>query len=208
MNDIPLWLQWANELQSIAQAGLYYDPNVYDKERYERIVEISAEMAAHMTELPPGKAKELFCGDSGYLTPKLDTRAAIFDDNGRILLVREASGLWALPGGWVDLDRSILENTVKEVREEAGLDVTADRLIAVIDRDKHNDRLFPRKIIMCFVLCSAHGGQFRPNSETVEARYFSPDDLPSPLATTKTTAEEIDMCARAHADPHWQTIFD
>lgn len=208
MRDEPIWLTWAGELQSIAQAGLYYDPNIYDKERYERILEIAAAIVAHQAEIPPEKARDLFCGDAGYITPKLDTRAAVFDDDGRILLVKEASGLWALPGGWVDPDQSVLENTVKEVREEAGLDVKAERLIAVLDRDRHNERLFPRKIVMCFVLCESLGGQFQPNGETVEARYFARDELPTPLAKTKTTAEEIDLCFRAYNDPTMPTYFD
>jgi len=208
MRDEPIWLTWAAELNSLAQAGLYYYPNIYDKERYERIRDIAAEIVAYQTDLPAEKARDLFSGDDGYITPKLDTRAAVFDDEGRILLVREASGLWALPGGWVDADQSVLENTVKEVREEAGLDVTAERLIAVIDRDRHNERLFPRKIILCFVLCVCRGGGFVPNSETVEARYFAADELPAELARTKTTEAEIDMCFRAYADPQWQTVFD
>ena len=208
MRDEPIWLTWASELNSLAQAGLYYYPNVYDRERYERIRDIAAEIVARMADIPEEKARDLFSGDDGYITPKLDTRAAVFDDEGRILLVREATGLWALPGGWVEADCSVLENAVKEVREEAGLDVTAERLIAVIDRDKHNERLFPRKIILCFVLCVCRGGGFVPNSETVEARYFAPDEIPENLARTKTTEEELAMCFRAHADPGWQTVFD
>ena len=91
------WLQWAVELQSLAQAGLTYGRDVYDKERYERIREISAEIVAHMSEFPLEKVKDLFCNESGYQTPKLDTRAAIFED-GKILLVRENNGKWSLPG--------------------------------------------------------------------------------------------------------------
>ena len=208
MRDEPIWLAWASELNGLAQAGLYYYPNVFDKARYERIRDIAAEIVAHMADIPEEKARDLFSCDDGYITPKLDTRAAVFDDKGRILLVREASGLWALPGGWVDANQSVLENAVKEVREEAGLDVTAERLIAVIDRDKHNERLFPRKIILCFVLCACRGGCFVPNTETVEARYFAADEIPEALARVKTTEEEIAMCFRAHADPGWQTVFD
>ena len=202
------WHLWAQELQSLAQAGLYYGDNVYDRERYERIRDISAEMMSYHTDTPLETVKELFSSDSGYLTPKLDTRAAVFDDAGRILLVQEATGKWALPGGWVDVDRSIPENAAKEVYEEAGLTVIPRRLAAVLDRDKHNELLHARKIIMCFVLCESLGGGFRPNSETVASGWFAPDDLPSPLALTKTTPEEIELCFRAHADPAWQTVFD
>ena len=208
MDQHDRWLHWANELQSLAQAGIYYGSNVYDRERYERIQEIATEITAHMTDLPLEKARELFASDSGYLTPKLDTRAAIFDDEGRILLVREASGMWALPGGWVDVDQSVLENAVKEVREEAGLTVRADRLAAVLDRDKHNTPRYGRKIILCFVLCTVLGGQFRPNTETTESGYFPLDALPEPLALQKTTPEELRLCHEAWLDPAKPTFFD
>ncbi len=85
------WLQWAVELQSLAQAGLFYGKDNYDRERYERIREISAEMISYQSEIPLEKVKDLFCSDVGYQTPKIDTRAAIFKD-GKILLVHEANG--------------------------------------------------------------------------------------------------------------------
>ena len=208
MDQYDKWLRWAGELQSIAQAGLYYEQNIYDRERYERIRDISAEIMSFKSGLPQGTVEGLFCNDSGYITPKLDTRAAVFREDG-ILLVKEATGKWALPGGWVEADLSLWENTVKEVREEAGLDVVPRRLIAALDRDRHNFPLHARKIIICFVLCENLGtGGFRENSETVEARYFPLDDLPSPLAVEKTTEEEIRLCFNAYRDEHWQTVFD
>ena len=117
MDNIEKWLQWAIELQSLAQAGLTYGKDVYDKERYERIREISAEMLSYKTDISIEKVKDLFCNEHGYQTPKLDTRAAIFSDE-KILLVKEKNGKWSLPGGWVDVNLSIKENTVKEVKEE------------------------------------------------------------------------------------------
>ena len=108
------WLEWAIELQSLAQAGLTYGKDIFDRERYERIREISAEIMAYKTDIPVQKVKDLFCNETGYQTPKLDTRAAIFQ-NGKILLVKENSGKWSLPGGWVDVNVSVKENTIKEV---------------------------------------------------------------------------------------------
>ena len=131
------WLQWAIELQSLAQAGLTYGKDVYDMERYERIREISAEILSHMSDIPTETVKTLFCNETGYQTPKLDTRAAIFKD-GKILLVHENNGNWSLPGGWCDVNVSVAENTIKEVKEESGLDVVAESIIAVQDRAKHN----------------------------------------------------------------------
>lgn len=109
MDAMEKWLQWAVELQSLAQAGLTYGRDIYDKERYERIREISAEMVAFKTGFTEEKVKNLFCGEEGYQTPKMDTRAAIFEDD-KILLVRENNGTWSLPGGWADVHMSIKEN--------------------------------------------------------------------------------------------------
>ena len=201
------WLQWAVELQALAQAGLYYTEGDFDKERYERIREIAAEMVASKTDLSMDKVTDLFCDESGYQTPKLDTRAAIFQED-KILLVQEKSGLWSLPGGWVDVDVSVMENTIKEAKEEAGLDVTGDLVIAVQDREKHNLPIYIHKICKIFVLCSVVGGQFEQNSETIQSGYFALDELP-PLSEDKNNAEQIAMCFDAyhHADT-WKTILE
>lgn len=111
------WLKWAMELQSIAQCGLAYAKDVYDIERYEQLRNISAEMLSYKTDIPKDKVKMLFCNEEGYQTPKLDTRAAIFNED-KILLVHEKNGTWSMPGGWVDVLESVESNTVKEVREE------------------------------------------------------------------------------------------
>ena len=200
------WLDWAVELQSLAQAGLTYGKDRYDRERYERIRTIAAEMLAYQTDLPLEKVQNLFCSESGYQTPKLDTRAAIFRDN-TVLLVRENNGTWSLPGGWVDVNVSVRENTVKEVKEEAGLDVTADRLIAVQDRAKHNRPLYAYGVCKIFVLCSLLGGQFTPNLETTASAFFPEDELPN-LALEKNTPEQVKMCFAAYRQPNWVPLFD
>lgn len=200
------WLQWAVELQSLAQAGLTYGKDVYDKERYERIREISAEVLAHMSDLPIEKVKDLFCNEVGYQTPKLDTRGAIFKE-GKILLVKENNGEWSLPGGWCDVNVSVGENTIKEVKEESGLDVVADRIIAIQDRAKHNLPVYAYGVCKVFVECFVIGGQFEQNIETTESRYFSEDELPA-LATEKNNEEQIRMCFKAHRSKEWKTLFD
>ena len=200
------WLSWAVELQALAQAGLTYGRDRFDMERYERIRAIAAEMIACKTDIPAGKVRDLFCNETGYQTPKLDTRAAILRED-KILLVRERDGLWSLPGGWVDVDRSVGENAVKEVREEAGLDARADFLIAVQDRDKHNKPVYAHKVCKIFVMCSALGGAFRENSETTASGWFSLDALP-PLSENKNTVRQIEMCFDAHRAERWVTLFD
>lgn len=200
------WLEWAIELQSIAQAGITYGKDIYDRERYERIREISAEIIAYKTDISTEKVRNLFCNESGYQTPKLDTRAAIFE-NGKILLVKENTGKWSLPGGWVEVNLSVKENTIKEVKEEVGLDITADRIIAIQDRAKHNLPIYAYGVCKIFVLCTVIGGEFKENIETTEFSYFSENELPE-LATEKNTEEQIKMCFEACRTDTWTVIFD
>ena len=200
-------LDWAMKIQSIAQTGLAYCRDEFDRERYTELRELSAEMLAERTELPVGRVRELFCGESGYQTPKLDTRAAIVED-GRILLVRERDGRWALPGGWCDVDRSVAENTVKEALEETGLTVEAERLIAVQDWRRHNACNYIYGIIKIFVLCRAIGGEFAQNIETTETAYFSAEELPEQLAVEKTSREQALMCLDSAAGRLPGVLFD
>ncbi|WP_313154885.1 NUDIX hydrolase [Lacrimispora sp.] len=200
------WLEWAVELQSIAQAGLYYAKDCFDQERYERIREISAEIISRQSEIPVEKVKDLFCCETGYQTPKIDSRAAIFKDN-RILLVKEADGKWSLPGGWVDVNLSVKENIIKEVMEEAGLDVKVEKVIAVQDREKHNLPIYAYKVCKIFIQCTVLSGSFKANNETTDSRYFSLEELP-PLAAEKNNAEQIKMCFQAFSEQDWKTILD
>ena len=200
------WLDWAIELQSLAQAGLTYGKDPFDLERYERIRGISAEMLSYKTEIPVEKVRDLFCNETGYQTPKLDTRAAIFEQ-GKILLVQEMDGRWSLPGGWVDVNVSVGENAVKEVYEEAGLVVTADRLIAVQDRNRHNLPAYAYGVCKVFVLCSVKGGKFRRNIETTGYDWFTENAMPQ-LAKEKNTEQQVHMCFQAYRDKAWSVQFD
>ena len=163
-------------------------------------------MVAHKSDIQIDKVKNLFCNETGYQTPKLDTRAAVFRD-GKILLVRENNGKWSLPGGWVDVNVSVGENAVKEVKEESGLDVKAERIIAVQDRAKHNLPVYAYGICKVFVLCSLIGGHFEKNLETTGFDYFSLDKLPS-LAEEKNNTDQIKMCFDAYKSDNWQVQFD
>lgn len=206
MNKNEKWLEWAVELQSLAQAGLYYGKDIFDKERYERIRDIASEMVAYKTDISSDKVKDLFCCETGYQTPKLDSRAAIFKGD-KILLVQEKNGRWSLPGGWVDVNISVKENVIKEVKEEAGLDVTAEMVIAVQDREKHNLPVYAYKVCKIFVLCSVIGGEFEENSKTVQSDYFGIDELPE-LSLEKNNEEQIKMCFDAYYSDNWKTYLD
>ncbi len=201
------FVKWAIELQSLAQAGLTYGKDKFDLERYERIREISAEMMEEKTGLSLEKVKELFCGETGYQTPKVDTRAAVFK-NGKILLVHENNGKWSLPGGWCDVDRSVGENTAKETLEEAGINVRPETLIAVQDRNKHNIPPYAYGVVKIFVLCTYLSGAFKENIETTESRFFSKDELPENFANEKNTKKQVLMCFEANESENWKTLFD
>ena len=202
----PCWLDWIIELQSLAQAGLAYSHDPYDRERFTRIREISAEMMSGLSDIPVETVRGLFCNETGYQTPKLDTRAAIFED-GKILLVQENDGRWSLPGGWCDVNVSVGENAVKEVKEESGLEVIPVGIIAVQDRNKHNFPPYAYGVCKIFVRCKVVGGVFEENIETIGFRYFVRDELPE-LAEEKNTREQVELCFAAYADENWKTVFD
>ena len=205
MNDP--WLTMAIRIQSLAQAGLQYGKDVYDRERYQELRQIAAEMMAIKADIPVENAYALFCGESGYQTPKIDTRAAVFVD-GKILLVHENNGTWALPGGWCDVDQSVASNVRKEVKEETGFTVSTEKLIAVQDWRKHNVQNYVYGVIKMFVLCRYEGGEFVENSETTEIGFFGREELPERLAAEKCTKEQILMCFSSFEHPDSPTVFD
>lgn len=200
------WISMAMELQFLAQSGLAYSRDVFDKERFEQVRDISARIMALGSGLPIRLVKDVFCNETGYQTPKVDCRGVIFHED-KILLVKESNGLWSLPGGWVDVNQSVGNNTVKEVKEEAGLDVVPIRLIALLDRNLHNKPVYGYGICKAFVQCEVISGKFEKNKETIDCRYFSLDELP-PLALNKTTAGQVEMCFDAYQKENWDAVLD
>ena len=205
MND--KWLNFAMRIQSIAQAGLQYGKGRFDRERYQELRQIAAEMLSERADIPIDKVQEVFCNETGYQTPKVDTRGAVFVED-KILLVRENNGQWSMPGGWCDVDQSVGSNTIKEVREEAGLVVLAERLIAVQDWRRHNVTNYAYGVVKVFVLCKCEGGCFEENLETTEISFFGKDELPDNLAVQKCTREQILMCFTAYENPSMPTQFE
>ena len=205
----PQWLIWAKELQAIAQAGLAYSRDPYDLERFRSIRELSARIVSEHTGLDKTVVEGLFCNETGYQTPKIDVRGAVFRGDG-ILLVRETTdGCWSLPGGWAEPHLSLRENVEREVREEAGLTVEACQLIALLDRKRHNEpeKPFPYGVYKAFVLCRHVGGVFAPNIETQDSGFFPMSTLPS-LSTGRTSAAQVELCFQAREAEDWQTVFD
>jgi len=205
------WLAWARELQAIAQAGLYYTHDVFDRERFEQVRDLACRCMELLSDEEPSRVRGVFANEDGYQTPKMDSRAVIFDEDDRICLVREGDDRWSLPGGWVDTGRTVFSNVVKEAREEAGLDVVPERLIAVEEHNLHNPRPFAWGIAKFFVICRSLGGDFEQNSETTARGFFSRNRLPD-LYVEKNSLEQLHMCFEAHdelsAGRPWAPIVD
>lgn len=204
----PEWLLWARRLQAIGQTGLTYCRDRYDRERYQQLHEIAAEMMAYGSGSPPAEPiVELFKQGAGYTTPKVDVRAAVFD-NGRLLLVRETEdGCWSLPGGWADVGDSPSVAAVREVREESGYEVQARKLAAVYDRDRHGHPPIPFHAYKLFFLCDPVGGASAHSHETDAVDFFAEDRLP-PLSLTRVTPDEIRHMFDHYRHPEWPTSFD
>ncbi len=203
------WLALARRLQAIAATGLHFTDGIYDRERYEEINVIATQMLSELASVPVRKLEGLLhSGEEGYATPRIDVRGAVLN-NGRVLLIREAAdGLWTLPGGYAEVGLSAAENVVKEVREEACLDVRATRLYAVRHKVKHGYRPDVRDFYKFFFLCEASADQ-QPDAgaEALDVGYFAPDALPV-LSTGRTIAADIHAAMNAASNPSMPVLFD
>jgi len=207
MENSPYWLEVAQRLQSLAQAGLTYSQNEYDIDRYEQLRSLSVEIIAKHSETDKTVLKSLLSAQSGYPTPKVDVRAVIFRE-GKILMVKEKmDGNWSIPGGWADIGLSPFEIAKKETREESGLDVIPIRLLAVHDKLKHNHPPDIFHAYKLFILCFEKGGKLAPGMETLDARFFSPDELP-PLSVERNTREQLELMFEYYQNPAKATICD
>ncbi len=203
----PKWLEWTKQLQAIAQNGLAFSTDEYDRERYRAVRTIAAAMLAAGCEAAPARIEELFSAEAGYATPKLDVRAAVFREE-RILLVKERSdGRWTLPGGWADVGEGPRSSAEREVREESGFEVRAVKLAAVYDRKRHVDRPFMFDIWKLFFVCELLGGSASSSLETEAVEFFALDDLP-PLSSGRSTAAQIAHMFEHYRTPGLPTTFD
>ncbi len=201
------WLNWAKKLQSIAQSGLEYSRDKFDIERFEQIRELSIEIMSDYTDMDNSKIRSLFANETGYQTPKVDIRAAIFKED-KILMVKEKTdNKWSLPGGWADIDLSVFENVTKESMEEAGARVKPIRIIAVLDRNKHIEDTYPYSVYKFFVECDYVEGKYKDNIETTESGFFTLNTLPE-LSVGRNTKSQIEMCFKARNVDVFETIFD
>jgi ADP-ribose pyrophosphatase YjhB (NUDIX family) len=205
----PDWLTWAREIQAIAQTGLAFNDSGYDHERYLALQALAARILAARGGVGPHEVQVLFDAQTGYATPKVDVRGAVFRD-GRILMVREAAdgGRWTLPGGWADVGLTPAENVVKEVREESGFDVRVRKLAAVWDRTRqgHTPQLFDA--CKLFFVCEITGGAAATSSETTEVSFFAADEIPSDLSVARVLPQQIARMFEHHHNPGLPTDFE
>ncbi len=195
-------------VRDIAQTGLAYTDDPFCRERYEELIELSRALAAGFLDLPAEALVGQFVADTGYPTPKVEVRAGVFR-NGKVLLVQEAGDQrWALPGGWCDQPLSPGANAVKEVFEETGLQVRAEKLAAIRDQSVQTYR--PKRlehVYKLLFLCSDGDGELRGSLETTAAAFHPIDALP-PLSTGRTIAEDILCLAQHRVDPGLATQFN
>jgi ADP-ribose pyrophosphatase YjhB (NUDIX family) len=203
----PVWLMVGRELKAIAQIGLTFSQDAFDRQRYQRIRELSATLLAHGSEGDAAKMLDLFQLDAGYATPKVDVRGAAFRE-GRVLMVREVSdGGWTLPGGWADVNQTAAECVVREISEESGFQARAVKLAAVHDYRKRHPPRHIDSIYKMFFICVLTGGSARPSHETSEVAFFSRSELPM-LSMGRTTPEQIELMFRHAERPDLPTDFD
>ena len=202
----------AQRLQALAQAGLAYTTNLYDRERYEEIRAISVSLLEELTEEPLEKIVRVFASEDGYQTPKVDIRAVLVREGPEILLVREKldGGRWTLPGGWADVGYTPYEIAAKEAYEETGLTVQPSRLLALFDKRKHPHPPQPWYIYKAFIQCEVIGGSIlQDTQETIGARWFRIDELQSiELSTDRTTASQLETIFRLISDPRLPALCD
>ena len=203
----PNWLTWARKLQAIGQNGLAYSKDPFDIERFEELRELALEILQNYTDSDLPRIRDLFAGEHGHATPKVDVRGAVFNEDA-ILLVRErADGKWTLPGGWVDVNESPSESVAREVLEESGYQTKALKLLACYDRNRHPHPPHPYHIYKLFFHCEIVGGSPSTSYETDGVDFFKQDAIPE-LSTGRVTSAQIDRFFEFLRSPDLPTDFD
>lgn len=190
-----IWLSAVKRILALSQTGLAFNPNDYDRERYEEIRAISLDLMARMSDAPVEQLMRLLPQEVGYITPKVDIRAVIFRGEGELLMVQEKidHDRWTLPGGWADVGYTPFEVAIKETREETGLEAEAVRLLAVFDKRKHEHPEEPWYVYKFFILCRVTGGALlERTSETSGVAWVPFADLPGlDLSVNRVTCAQL-----------------
>jgi len=200
-------LDLSRRLLALAQSGLHFTHEEYDRERYREIVDIAAELLALDSGRAAADLRSTWFVEDGYATPKIDVRGAIFRDD-QVLLVRErVDHKWTLPGGWADVNDTPSGAVEKEIEQESGFTARAVKLAAVYDRNKHGHPHYMFHAWKLFFLCEITGGAMRTSYETTEVGFHSVANLPE-LSLGRTTAAQILRMYEHAQHPEWPTEFD
>ncbi len=203
----PAWLDWARRLNALAQTGLTFAESPYDIERYTAIRTIAAEMIGHGSGDDFNWILDLFSCDAGYATPKVDVRGVVFQE-GKILLVQERSdGMWTLPGGWADVGDSPADAVVREVREESGYETQPTKVLALLDRNRHNHPPHVNYIYKVFIRCEIIGGSPTTSHEIQGVGFFAEDEIPE-LSLTRIIPTQITRMFEHYRHPDLPADFD
>lgn len=202
----PKWLKWAREIFSLSQSGITYSGNQYDIERYKRLQEITAEMIASQSGIEKETVLESFSMQAGYITPKIDVRGAVIRDDTILLIQERADGKWALPGGWADLGNAPASVAEREVWEESGFRVRAEKVVAVIDANRIQPMEFYHAYKIIF-LCTLLDGEPRLSHETLAVDFFGLNNLP-PLSLYRTDENMLREVFAHIENPDRPTLFD
>lgn len=205
-NETSKWIGWAREIFSLSQIGLTYSENDFDIERNKRLREISAEMIESQSNISKASALESFSMQAGYVTPKIDVRGAVVQDNKILLIQERMDECWAMPGGWADLGNAPASVAEREVWEESGYRVKAEKVVAVIDANRIEPLEFYHAFKIIF-LCRLLDGEPRTSHETMAVDFFDLNDLP-PLSIHRTDEEMLREVFAHVKDPSRPTAFD
>ena len=198
------WLEWMRTLATVSKAGLAYSKDPFDRERYQQLEALCAEIVAEHSASPLAEVRGLLEAEKGYPTPKVDVRAVVFRD-AKLLMVRESSdGKWALPGGWADLGLSPGQVAVKEVKEETGYAVRPVKLLEVFGLHPHPTLFSVYKML---IRCDLLGGEAATSHETTEVGWFSREALPE-LSERRTRPAHLEKVFAHFDDPQRVTGFD
>lgn len=206
----PDWLVWAREIQATAQTGLAFCRDPYDQERYQALGRLAARIMAEHTGADLRRIEDLFAAESGYASPKVGVRGAVFDDAGRVLMVRESAdaGRWTLPGGWAEVNQTPAESVVREIYEESGYHARPVKLAAVWDRARQRHPPAPYSVVRLFFVCALEGGEARTSLETSEVGWFAEDAIPADLSAGRVLPEQIARMFTHWREPGMATDFE
>ena len=207
MPSTPKWLDWARRIQSLAQSGKTYALNDWQIERYDKLNEIAAEIVSQYSDLQQEFVLENFRIQTGYATPKIDVRGAVFRE-GKLLMVKESrDGGWTMPGGWADVGDYPAAAAEREVWEESGFRVKARKLVGVYDANRVKPMEFYHAFKLVF-LCDIIGGKARTSNETSDVAFYSHEEVPENFAGERTRPRHIRDAFAALVDPAIPTVFD